>query len=109
LASDFSHGQWERKGTIIVLKSNNIDSCLYLTYFGEDCIVLDSLGNTDFVIEKTINDCEPEYETDYVVFNNEEFYLDNDTMKHILKKAKLCLEIRNDFTKEIRDITSNKY
>jgi len=83
---------------------------MYLSYFGQDCIVIDENSTSEYLFEKTIPDCSnPEYEEKYYIkFTNEEFYIDNDTLKHIVKKTKLCPEIRNDFSRIIKDITANK-
>ncbi len=109
-ASGFSNGNWTKKDSIIILNSDKTDLCMYLLHFGQDCIVIDENGTSEQVFEKTIPDCRnPEYEEKYYIkFINEKFYIDNDTLKHIVKKTKLCPEIRNDFSKIIKDITANK-
>jgi hypothetical protein len=108
LASGFSNGKWTMNDSIIKLNSDKIDSCMYLSHFGQDCIVIDENDTSEFIVEKTISDCNPKSGEDYIEFFNEEFYIDNDTLKHIVKKSKLCPEIRNDFSRIKKDTTANK-
>lgn len=109
-ASGFSKGVWISEDTIIDLKSLDIDSCMFLYRFGEDCEILnvDSPYVSEIIVEKTISGCDPIDYVDYVLFENEEFYLDGDTLRHIIKGDKLCPKIRNDFFKIIKDTTANK-
>lgn len=112
MASGVSEGKWELKDNIIILNSIKTDSCLYLSYFDVDCILeVEFVDEEDFIqnysIETTIKDCEPKYYEDYVLFNNEEFYISNDTLVHISKK-KTCPEIKNDFTRITRNNADTK-
>lgn len=63
--------------------------------------------STEIIIETTIRDCEPAWTDDYVDFDNERFYLDGDTLRHKIKKQKLCPEIRNNFYRIEKDTTAN--
>ncbi|HBS86682.1 MAG: hypothetical protein A2W91_11690 [Bacteroidetes bacterium GWF2_38_335] len=96
------------KDSLIVLNSCKIDSCMHLLHFGQDCILIDENDTSEHIIEKTISDCNPKNGTDYIEFDNEEFYIDNDTLKHKVKKVKLCPEIRNDFFRTIKDTDVNR-
>jgi len=102
----FSNGTWILRDDTIVLTSNEIDSCMYLSHFSVDCMEVPS-DSTEIVIETTIIDCEPKGSDDYINFDNEEFYLEGDTLRHIIKKPKRCPEIRNDFYKIEKGTTAN--
>ena len=107
-ASGFSNGRWKMIDSMILLNSFEIDSCLYLSHFQIDCGLLDLKDITQYHIEKTIIDCDPEYMTDYIEFKNEKLYIDNDTLKHQVKNQEFCPEIRNDFSRIVKDTTSFK-
>ena len=107
-AGGFSNGKWVKKDSIIILNSIKTDSCMYLSPFGQDCILIEEIDRSEFVAEKTIPDCNPKNTDDYIEFKNEEFYINNDTLIQIVKKPKLCPEIRNDFTRIIQDTIANK-
>jgi len=102
----FSNGTWILCNDTIVMTSNEIDSCMYLSHFSVDCMEVPS-DSTEIVIETTIIDCEPQGTDDYIYFDNEEFYLEGDTLRHIIKKPKRCPEIRNDFYSIEKDTTAN--
>jgi len=103
----FSNGTWILRNDTLVLTSNEIDTCMYLSHFSVDCMDVPS-DTTEIVIETTIKDCEPLGTDDYVKFDNEEFYLEGDTLRHVIKKPKRCPEIRNDFYRIEKDTTATK-
>jgi hypothetical protein len=107
LTSGYSKGKWELKDSMIILNSIQTDLCMFLDYFNDDCILIDVNTMKNFVVEKSISDCEPKYGTEYIIFNNEKLYIDNDTLKHIIKEIKLCPEIRNIFFR-INDTINDK-
>ena len=106
MSCGFSKGTWIIKDDIIALNSNEIDSCMYLLHFEDDCKKVPD-DSTEIIIETTIIDCKPKWTDDYVDFNNEEFYLDGDTLRHRVKKPKVCPELRNDFYRIKKDTTAN--
>ena len=72
---------------------------MHLSLFEGDCITINEIDTSKYAIEKTISNCNPKDETEYIEFRDEEFYIVNDTLKHIIKKPKRCTVIRNDFLK----------
>lgn len=102
----FSTGTWFMDGDTIVLNSTLIDSCMYMSHFGIDCIEEELNDSIAMNIKTTNKDCQTD-ETDqyrqYVLFDNERFYLVNDTLTHIFGAEKLCPDIRNDFYRVIRE------
>ena len=88
LASGFSDGTWKLEENALVLNSNQIDSCMYLKHFGIDCIIInDSILDSDFNIDMTIQNCKPSSDVNYVKFNNDKFYLNLDTLKHAITES----------------------
>ena len=106
LASGFSNGRWKIADSILILNSNVIDSCVYIRSFGDDCIVVDLELDSDYIRKESVKNCKPIHETEYIEFKNEKFYFDFDTLRHIVKKAKLCPEIKNDFIRFANDTTT---
>jgi|GEM_PF-5894936 len=102
----FSNGAWIVRNDTLVLTSDQIDSCMYLSYFSADCVEIPSDSNT-IVIETTIMNCEPQGTDYYINFDNEEFYFEADTLRHLANKPKRCPELRNDFYSVKKDTTAN--
>lgn len=100
----YSQGNWLIKDSIIILNSFETDSCFYLSNFGVDCFSID-----DYSIETTKPECEPTQYIDYIRFDQEEFYVENDTLKHVVKGQKRCPEIKNNFFRGNEDTTANTH
>jgi hypothetical protein len=107
IAHGFSTGKWQLIDTSIFLNSNGMDSCMYLSYFGVDCIDVNPIDTAEYFIEKTIPDCNPKSESEYIEFKNTEFYIHNDTLRHIARDPQVCPEIRNDFIRETSNTTTS--
>jgi hypothetical protein len=106
----FSTGIWETTDKGIVLNSQNIDRCMYTRMFGVNCqsfILGDSSQWTEYLSSTTLENCEPKSETNYVIFDAEEFCLEGNTLKHILKLDSLCPSIKEQFIKIKEDATTN--
>ena len=106
IMSGFSFGKWIIKDDILVLKSSDTDLCFYTNPFDSDCtlieeiiIVIDSMTNTIPLERSKTNDCEPETIEEFIIFANEEFYFDNDTLKHISRIIKNCPDVSRNFTR----------
>ena len=101
----FSNGKWIMSDTSVMLSSIDIDSCLYINHFGETGIIIvletdsNSIkeGDSNYIKETTIPDCKPITIVDFVVFSNEEFYIDSDTLKHVIKEKNIYFKTRNKF------------
>jgi hypothetical protein len=104
-ARGVSNGKWIMKDGVMILNSYKIDSCMFLSHFEVDCKLIINYDTSEYIVEKTIVDCNPKNETYYIEFQNEEFYIDIDTLKHIVKKFKTCPETKNDFLRIIKDTT----
>lgn len=103
----FSKGRWKINNDTLILNSSNLDSCLYLSYFDEDCILITEGDTSKFIRETTISGCIPFYETEYILFKNDAFYIYNDTLIHKTKNSKQCIESRNIFFRIVVDTNAN--
>ena len=99
-SSSESKGTWKIKNDIIILKSIKPKGCHFQNRFGVYCIKIGDKSH--FENNKTIKGCEPsERESDYEIFENEKFIIQNDTLIHINQAKNDCGEIRVAFsTKE---------
>jgi hypothetical protein len=92
-----SKGKWTIEKDTIILNSIKPKNCLFQHPFGIIC-------NFDEIVKnnKTIKDCEPSgRESDYVIFEDEKFYIKNDTLIHENKKDVTCTKLKIAFsTKE---------
>ncbi|WP_298393719.1 hypothetical protein [Flavobacterium sp.] len=95
-----SNGIWNIQNDTIILKSLKPKGCLFQNRFGVYCIPKND--KSFFENNKTIKDCEPNgAESNYEIFENEKFIIENDTLIHINQAKNECGEIRVAFsTKE---------
>ena len=99
LSHGFSKGKWALNDGVITLQSEQTDSCMYLLPFEQDCILVDESDTAKQSYPKTIPDCAERYLNNYIEFNAEAFFIQNDTLIHITKNPKLCPELKEDFTR----------
>ncbi len=95
-SSFHSKGTWRIEKDTLILNSYQINKCYWKENFGLLCFTreeIDSMRKDN----KTIKDCEPTREESYVIFQNERFYLKNDTLIHT-KKNKNCPKLRIAFS-----------
>ena len=103
-----SNGIWKIENDTIILKSIKPKGCLFQNRFGVYCI---KIGDKSyFENNKTIKGCEPSgRESDYEIFENEKFIIQNDTLIHINQAKNDCGQIRVAFsTKEKIRRSANK-
>lgn len=109
-ARGFSRGKWTGNNSKIILNSDKTDSCMFLSFFGQECFLIDENDTSENILEKTKHDCNPtNYEKEYIKFTNEEFYIENDTLKYIEKKGRLYSKVRNDFRRIIDATVDRSY
>jgi len=95
----FSQGYWHVDSPFIVLNSIQIDTCMYYSRFGEECIPIDDFKNVDKVLKATtIDECKPLTQVKYVVFEKDSFYLSSDTMFYFNKNADKFCPIKHIYT-----------
>lgn len=82
-----SKGSWKLYNDTIELNSGKIDTC-YFTFPFVKCVELGELVKRG----KTISDCSPEDDIDFLEFTNERFYLRNDTLIYSNSKNLKCLD-----------------
>ncbi len=90
-----SIGIWMIENDTIILNSTKPKNCLFQHPFGIIC-------DFDKVIKnnKTIKNCEPSgRESDYEIFENEKFYIKNDTLIHVNEKNVTCTKLRIAFSR----------
>ncbi|NIC01557.1 hypothetical protein HA632_05730 [Flavobacterium sp. J49] len=99
-SSSKSNGTWKIENDTIVLKSLKPKGCLFQNRFGVYCIKFND--KSYFENNKTIKGCEPSgSESEYEIFENEKFIIENDTLIHINQAKNDCGQIRVAFsTKE---------
>ena len=73
-SKSFSEGNWEIENDTIILNSLKPKKCYYLWDFEFNCEKLPKKGET-FIIKKSIKNCNPNSEEDYVIFENAKFYI----------------------------------
>ena len=84
ISKGFSKGTWIKDGNNIILNSSIINSCYYISNFGEEWF---NIYDTNGIKRKTtIDRCIPISNIEYVVFNNDSFYKKNDTLFYRNKK-----------------------
>jgi hypothetical protein len=99
LSYGFSQGNWHVDSPFIVLNSFQIDTCMYFSRFGEECIPIDGFNDVDKVLKATtIDGCTPLTQISYVVFEKDSFYLSNDTMFYFNKNADKHCPIKHIYT-----------
>jgi len=96
VSSGFSSGSWRIVDSLICLNTDNTDSCMFLDYFSNNCIDdnsdldYDHELDSSYMPETTIKGCKPKGSGSYIIFENEEFYIDVDTLKYIFKGENEC-------------------
>jgi len=94
-----SNGTWKIENDTISLKSIKPKGCHFQNRFGVYCIPRND--KSYFENNKTIKDCEPSGGSEYEIFENEKFIIQNDTLIHINQAKNECGHIRVAFsTKE---------
>lgn len=90
-------GTWKIEDDTIILKSIKPQGCRYQHRFNI-CVEFD---DTFYENLKTIKDCEPKNkDEDYEIFENEKFFVRNDTLIHAKKVKDLCPNIRIAFSSQ---------
>ena len=91
-----SNGKWKIENDTIILNSIKPKGCLFQHQFGF-CI---KVGDKSyFENNKTIKGCEPNgRDSSYEIFENEKFYLRNDTLIHINNKNNPCPNLKISFS-----------
>ena len=91
-----SNGTWKIENDTIILKSIKPKGCRFQHRFGL-CIVV---GDKSYIENnKTIKDCEPSgRDSSYEIFENEKFYIRNDTLIYINKENDPCPELKIAFS-----------
>jgi hypothetical protein len=82
-----SKGFWKIEKDTLILNSSKTNKCYWKLPFGLMC----SKKDFEKIREdnKTIKGCNPMGENEYVIFDNEKFYIRNDTLIHT-EKNKYC-------------------
>lgn len=90
-----SKGSWKIEKDTLILNSSKTKKCYWKHPFGLMC----SEKDFEKIREdnKTIKDCNPTGENAYVIFDNEKFYIRNDTLIHT-KKNKYCPKFKIAFS-----------
>lgn len=91
-SSFFSKGYWKIKEDTLILTSSKIDKCYWKENFGPICFTNEEIEKMQ-EDNKTIKNCKPIGEESYVFFNQEKFYLRNDTLIHA-RENKNCPNLR---------------
>ena len=104
----FSDGYWKINNDTLILNSIKPESCFFIRNFGADWFLRDDDGRIlrddagRAIMRTTIEDCTPIYpwaRTDFLVFENEKFIIEDSILVHI-RKQHHCIDERNDFTRE---------
>jgi len=99
LSNGFSEGYWQLDSGIIVLNSFKLDSCMYYSRFGEECIPIDDFREVDKkLLATTLDNCFPNSQDVYVVFERDSFYLSNDTLFYSKKNIDINCPIKHIYT-----------
>ena len=87
-----SNGTWKIEKDTIILNSVKPKGCLFQHKFGF-CIII---GNNSYLENnKTIEGCEPSgRDSSYEIFENEKFFMRNDTLIHKTKKNAPCPNLK---------------
>ena len=90
-----SKGSWKIEKDTLILNSSKTNKCYWKQPFGLMC----SEKDFEKIQEdnKTIKDCNPAGENAYVIFDNEKFYIRNDTLIHT-EKNKYCPKLKTAFS-----------
>lgn len=73
-------GIWRIENDTIILNSIKPKECLWTHKFGKNCTTREEIiAERD---NKTIKNCEPNEDESYEIFENEKFYIRNDTLIH---------------------------
>ena len=91
LIRGYSKGEWIVDSPYIILSSYKIDSCMYLSEYGINCIPISENGEADEIIKaKTIKGCSPSTLTRYVNFERDSFYLIKETLFYVQDTNVFC-------------------
>lgn len=91
-----SNGKWKIENDTIILNSIKPKKCLFQYPFGVLCIPFNQPLPEN---NKTIKDCEPSgRNASYEIFENEKFYIRNDTLIHANKRNDDCPELKIAFS-----------
>lgn len=90
-----SKGSWKIEKDTLILNSSKTNKCYWKHPFGLMC----SKKDFEKIREdnKTIKGCSPTGEDAYVIFDNEKFYIRNDTLIHT-EKNKYCPKMKIAFS-----------
>lgn len=90
-----SKGFWKIEKDTLILNSSKTNKCYWKHPFGLMC----SKKDFEKISEdnKTVKDCNRSDENAYVIFDNEKFYIRNDTLIHT-KKNKYCPKMKIAFS-----------
>ena len=98
-STSFSNGKWEIRNDTIILNSFMPNKCCLIWEFEYNCDKILKKGEP-FSFRKTIKDCEPTLEEDYIEFDNVQFYLKDTILVHKRK-------FKNNCPKEIGEFNNN--
>lgn len=91
-----SSGTWRMHCDTLFLTSRDTTACLHARPFGLNCFPLNS--SEGYFKGRTIKDCEPEGGFfEYIIFSNERFLLNNDTLFHIRRTENPCPQAKDNF------------
>lgn len=90
-----SKGVWKIERDTLVLNSYKTDKCYWKHPFALICSEEDF--NKIRENNKTIKNCNPTGENEYIIFDNEKFYIRNDTLIHT-EKNKYCPKLKIAFS-----------
>lgn len=100
----YSKGSWILNSDTIILNSFKPTGCYYISDFEVTCTIVDtSSSNIGNPYKTSIKDCAPDEGDEYVLFNQEKFIIQNDTLIHVRKTINICPEIKDNFTRLIMD------
>lgn len=98
LSNRFSEGYWKLDSGIIVLNSLKLDSCMYFSRFGEECIRIDNFIEVDKkLLATTLDNCFPNSQDVYVFFERDSFYFSNGTLYYKKNIDNIC-PIKHNYT-----------
>lgn len=80
----FSNGKWDVENQTIILSSNTIGTCYYVSnFYNKKALPFDTVKRYT-----TIKNCTPENDSVYVIFEQEQFFIEEDTLHYIIKNDK---------------------
>lgn len=98
LNKGFSKGEWHLDSPFVILNSYTIDTCMYLSKFGVNCLPVSENKEIDNIINTTtIKGCRPLTLVDYVTFEMDSFYLSKDTLIYVQNIVNIHCPIKHVF------------